>query len=205
MTTHNGNTSLKECISEPQKCTHCDGRWHNANECHFRGKEKCCICQKFHFGKCCFEGKNGNNHSKIKKKKIFLKNNKKGKPSEQAQIIIAHDPQGDESGDKYIRESDTPYRHPKINCNFSEHHCFSTTEMSSNWENNNIFNSYNWLGDTTTTSHVCNQCDNFIDFQIENPEVKGVANLTTMAKGWGTITVTKNKLHLKKCALYSLK
>ena len=87
---------------------------------------------------------------------IFSKNNKKGKPSKQAQIIIARDPQGDESGDEYIGDSDTPYGDPKINCNFSERHCFSTTKMLSNWENNDVFNSYDWLGDTVATSHVCN-------------------------------------------------
>ena len=84
---------------------------------------------------------------------------------------------------------DTPYRDPKVSCNFHEHHCFSTTKMSSNWDNNDVFNTYDWLGDTTTTSHVCNQHDAFIDFQSENPKVKGVANLKAMAQGRGTITV----------------
>ena len=189
-TTQNSNTSLKEHISEPQRCTHCNRRWHNSNECHFRGKEKCCTCQKFHFSKHCFKRKNGNNHFKIKKKKVFSKNNnKKGKPTEQAQIIIARDPQGDESGDEYIAEMDTPYGNPKVSCNSHECHCFSTTKISSNWDNNDGFNTYNWLGDTATTSHVFNQYDAFIDFQSENPKVKGVTNLKAMAKGRGTITV----------------
>ena len=84
---------------------------------------------------------------------------------------------------------DTPYGNPKVGCNFHECHCFSTTKISSNWDNNDGFNTYNWLGDTATTSHVFNQCDAFIDFQSENPKVKGVTNLEAMAKGRGTITV----------------
>ena len=82
-----------------------------------------------------------------------------------------------------LPKEDNPYGDHTFNT-FTESHCFSAAEMSSNDERNVIlFNAYDWLGDTAMTSHICNQRDTFVKFKAESPKVKGVANSSTVAKG----------------------
>jgi len=50
---------------------------------------------------------------------------------------------------------------------------------------------YNWLTNSATTSHVCNQCEAFKSFHPETvTTVTGVGNLETKAKGQGTVELT---------------
>ena len=122
------------------------------------------------------------------KGKEMLKEMRGKKRNKQAQIVIQHD-SGEESGNEWLPKEDNPYSDHTFDT-FTESHCFSAAEMSSNDERNNItFNAYDWLGDTAMTFHVCNWQDMFVKFKAKNPKVKGVTNLLTVAKGWGTVYV----------------
>ena len=47
---------------------------------------------------------------------------------------------------------------------------------------------YDWLGDSATTSHVCNRCEAFKTFHpLTDTTVSGVGNVKTKAKGQGTV------------------
>ena len=47
---------------------------------------------------------------------------------------------------------------------------------------------YYWLADSATTPHTTNQCDAFVSYKpIKNAVVQGVGDLTTHAKGKGTV------------------
>ena len=50
---------------------------------------------------------------------------------------------------------------------------------------------YNWLANSATSSHVCNQCQAFTNFHpLTATTVTGVGNLVTKAKGRGTVELT---------------
>ena len=50
---------------------------------------------------------------------------------------------------------------------------------------------YNWLADSTTTLHICNQHQAFTNFHpLTATTVTGVGNLVTKAKGQGTVELT---------------
>ena len=42
---------------------------------------------------------------------------------------------------------------------------------------------YDWLGDSATTSHVCNQCEAFKTFHLFSTTVSGVGNAKIQGKG----------------------
>jgi len=74
---------------------------------------------------------------------------------------------------------------------------FDPSEEGINFDEPDVSNSdefderlifYNWLADSATTSHVCNQYEAFTSFHpLTATKVTGVGNLVTKAEGRGTV------------------
>ena len=56
---------------------------------------------------------------------------------------------------------------------------------------------YNWVADSTTTSHVANRHDIFTTYEtLHDITIAGVGNITTRVEGWGTVQlISKCKNH----------
>ena len=101
----NNNKSLKDCIDNSPRCTHCNGCWHAADQCYFKGKGRCQTCQQFHRGKCQYETK----ELKGKRKRNNGRNEgKKRQKDEQAQRVIQQN-SGEESGNEWLPKKDNPH------------------------------------------------------------------------------------------------
>lgn len=49
---------------------------------------------------------------------------------------------------------------------------------------------YDWLADSTTTSHITNQCETFITYEpIQNTPITGVGGLQAQAEGHGNVNI----------------
>ena len=103
--------------------------------------------------------------------------------------------------------------HITFNLNGSSEIILDESEEGYNFDEPNVVNSksseynpcliyYDWLGDSATTSHVCNQCEAFKTFQpLTGTRVSGVGNVKTEANGRGTVVLKssyKGKNHIFK-------
>ena len=61
---------------------------------------------------------------------------------------------------------------------------FEESDVNNFSEYNPCLINYDWLGDSATTSHVCNRCEAFKTFHpLTDTTVSGVGNVKTKAKG----------------------
>ena len=65
---------------------------------------------------------------------------------------------------------------------------FEESDVNNSSEYNPCLIYYDWLGDSATTSHVCNRHEAFKTFHpLTDTTVSGVRNVKTKAKGRGTV------------------
>jgi hypothetical protein len=175
------------------RCSHCGSRNHKTNDCWFRGQPKCGICERFgHRTEDCYskkvkgikrkwETKPGGNGGK---KKRFGDKKKREEANEGEEM--------DDNDDEHIVFTTQVAGSSRISFDPSEEGInFDKPDVSNSDEFDERLIFYNWLADSATTSHVCNQREAFTSFHpLTATKVTGVGNLVTKAEGRGTVELT---------------
>ena len=184
--TSSGKSSLLGRMNtNAERCGHCGYRNHETKDCKFLGQSKCGICNRFgHETEDCYSRKAKN----LKQKRE--KGDGKGKDKKKKKKETTN--QGEE-----VEEVDEE-EHIAFSLNESLEILLDESEegQAFNFDepvyNSNEYNPrliyYDWLGDSATTSHVCNQRNAFKTFQpLIDTTVSGVGNVKAEAKGQGTV------------------
>ena len=199
--------SLSSRLQDAERCGQSGMRGHLTINCRFLGQNKCGVCERFgHKTEDCYSRKakdlkrkreTTNNRSDKKRKKI------NGKPKRDQKRDQVNEGEEDNMGtDDEIIVLNTDVS----NITFDP----SEEGQYFNFKNTNVYNTsdefdppllyYDWLADSATMSHVCNQREAFRDFhQLSATNVTGVGNTTVEAQGRGTIELIskyKNREHI---------
>ena len=162
-------------MKNADKCGHCDLHNHEMKDCKFLGQSKCGICNWFgHSTEDCYFKKAKD--LKHKGEKEDRKGKKKKKKTKEEMN------QGEE-----VEEEDED-EHITFSINESLKITFDESDVNNSSEYNPCLIYYDWLGDSATTSHVCNRHEAFKTFYpLTDTTVSGVGNVKTEAKGQGTV------------------
>jgi len=184
--------SLANCISPPSThpkhspnglfCKYCKMTNHTIDECRNQGKPKCGQCGKpGHLQKDCWFNKNSK-HVRDKDNRERENGNKKSRKEEAnegARIEETHHiafPAFDDDTPVFSPSDEGQY------FNFDQHDVYNSAV------NDERVLYYDWLADSATTSHICNNREAFITYSpIKNMPITGVGNLKAHTKGWGTV------------------
>ena len=166
----------------PTRCGHCHLRNHKTEDCRYLGQSRCSICERFgHQTKDCYSKKaknlkrkekpNGDKKSKKKQKREEMNEGEEEDDDEHIAFTLTESPEfafdDSEKGQFF---------------NFDE----SDVNNSSEFDSRLLY--YDWLGDSATTSHVCNRREAFKTYHpLTGTTVSGVGNVKTKAEGRGTV------------------
>ena len=161
----NGASNQKK---KKRPCGICRYMNHVTADCQNKGKIKCSLCGKFgHTEKECW--RNPENKGKGCMTKSGQTNEKGGcKGNERAKV--GKEPTSTDEEDKANKAYVT---HVPMD------------------ENDKVdFSTYPWIADSATTSHICTQCDAFIDYRpIPSKEITGLGDKVTTAYSRGMVVI----------------
>ena len=166
-----------------QPCDTCGLHNHVTRDCKFKGQPKCGICNRFgHTSDECYSRK-AKALKRKREKNDGKGKGKKKKKNEQMNVGEEDDDEEEEHVTCFLQDySDIPLDESEIGQSFNLDKCDVLTN-----EYNPPLIYYDWLGDSATTSHVCNQREAFKTFHPLTTTVSGVGNAKIRAKGKGTV------------------
>ena len=181
--------SLSSRISEPEVCRKCGKIGHKISDCR-QNQIKCTICECLgHEAKDCYSRK-----AKDLKRKREEKNdkNKKGKKKFRPKKKVDESKMGEEShqNDEHIIFNNDEFSEITFDSSEEGQYFNFTTDsnVSGIGEIDTRVIYYDWLADSATTSHVCNNRSAFTEFQpLSATMVTGIGNISTAAQGRGTV------------------
>ena len=184
-----GKPSLLGRMNNADRCPHCRLRNHKTEECKFLGQSKCGICNRFgHMTSDCYSRK-----AKDLKRKREKKDGK-GKKKQKTEEMHQGEEIADEDEDEHVAFSvNGPSEIYLDESEEGQAFNFDEPDVINSSEYNPRLIYYDWLGDSATTSHVCNRRDAFKTFQpLIDTKVSGVGNVKTKAEGRGTVELNSS-------------
>ena len=185
--------SLTSCLADADRCSQCNMQSHKTTNCRFLGQSKCGFCDQFgHKTKDCYSKRAKDLKRKYEtitdktgnKRKNFTENKKKEEKNEGDKMDDIND---DERIMFAVHESE-PSRMRFNTSKEGQAFNFDNPDVTDleKYDMWHIF--YNWLTNSATTLHICNQHQAFTNFHpLTATTVTGVGNLVMKAKGWGTV------------------
>ena len=171
-------------------CRNCNLTGHCTDNCKWLGQVRCRKCNWFgHMAKDCRRKGKG-------KRKAADTSQEKGKKKQKEQTNEAHNDDSSNEGSSSAQRS-IAYNNQELTFIVDEstaEDCTLDTYTSDDvMRIDSDLSSYDWLGDTATTSHITNSKQLFTTFQpIEKTAFSGVGNITTLAEGRGTVELESN-------------
>jgi hypothetical protein len=182
----NNFTSCTNNSGDTLTCKFCKKRGHVVKECRSLGKAKCFSCSKIgHMQKDCRFPKNRQSQDKAsngsggqggKKSRKEEANNAKGEETHQHIAFAA------------VASSSDETMHPLDDEGEWEYHNFNSYDVNNYDSIDEHVIYYDWLADSATTSHICNEHEAFLSYvPIKDVPITGVGGLQAQAKGRRTI------------------
>jgi len=199
----NMNPSLASHMSNPPSkakskksskchCKHCGKNGHYTNQCRNIGKNKCCLCDGYgHNADKCKKDNDQTQNGKRKYKNSGSSSNKRSKNDVQ-------------NADDNTQQSVLHGQLVALNANngagakaYDDYNSYNSYENVSSDSEYNDGQTYDWLADTGTTSHITHQREAFTMYEtIPRVPISGVGSIQTFAIGKGTVFL------LSKCDGY---
>ena len=182
--------SLSSRITDPIICQKCGKHGHKTSDCKLLSQTKCAICECLgHETKDCYSRK-----AKELKRKREAKNdkNKKGKKKfKPKKKDEGNNEEQSHQNDEHVifyTENDEISQITFDSSEEGQYFNFTDSNVSEIGEIDMRVIYYDWLADSATTSHVCNNHSTFTEFQpLTATTVTGIGNLSTTAQGRGTV------------------
>ena len=175
-------------------CNICKLKNHNTSECRNRDKEPCGICKKYHGGKkCWYRDREAPQKGPGKRKRG---GKQKGGDAKRQKNETTNEADDEDSNQvvSFIAEEDHD-----MNCS-DNGQSNTTTHVNNMSGNEKPLYFYDWLADSATTSHICNQKEAFVSYKpVTGKTVAGVSNNKAIIEGRGTIeleSIYKNDKYL---------
>ena len=164
------------------RCKNCNLMGHTTDDCKWLGQVHCHECNWFgHIARDCHRKGQG------KRKPFNPKENDKRKKKKTEQTNKAQ-----ENSEGNASFSNNEYTFAVIKDD-SEDYNFDTYNVSDINANDEHVSYYDWVADTTTTSHIVNSKDAFTSYKpLERMAVSGVGNSRTLAEGRGIVELESN-------------
>ena len=182
--THAPKPSLSSRLED--RCGQCSLRNHKTNDCWFLGQTKYGNCGWFsHKTDDCCTKKVRNNKRKGEMKAGGSAGKKKRFGDKKKNEEANKGEEMDDDDDEHIVFTTQVAGSSRISFDPSEEGInFDKRDVSNSDEFDERLIFYNWLADSATTSHICNQREAFTSFHpLTATKVTGVGNLVTKAKG----------------------
>ena len=179
--------TLKSRIKDAERCGQCGYRNHKTDECKYLGQNRCGTCNRFgHRTEDCFSKK----AKALRRKGKFgdNKNDKKDKKKQKKEEMNQREEENDDDDEHITFSVNEPSELTFDDSEQGQFFNFDESDVYSSSEYDSRLLYYDWLGDSATTSHVCNRCEAFKTFHpLIGTTISGVGNVKAKAKGRGTV------------------